>query len=77
MITRQAVLGGFLAAALVFGSDASPVAQAGGQASVAGFTSPFGRQPETVRGELRTWRKTALDVVFDVYGAVIAQAKQF
>jgi hypothetical protein len=77
MTVRQAALGGFLAAALIFGANASPASQADGQASVAGAMAQLGWQTKVVSDGLRYCRNAALDVVFDVAGAVIAEAKQF
>ena len=77
MTVRQAALGGFLAAVLVFGGNASPVSQAGGHASEVGAMEQIGRQTEAVFDGLQNWRNAALDVVFDAYGALITQAKQF
>ena len=77
MQLRQAALGGFLAAALIVGGYASPVAQAGGRPSAVGALAQPGRPAEAVFAGLHHWRNAALDVAFDVVGVLIAQVKQF
>jgi hypothetical protein len=70
---RQLVFGGILAAVLVFGGGAS---QAGSHAPVAGTVAQLDRQRAAMFEGLHNWRNAALDVAFDVFGALIAQVKQ-
>ena len=76
MQVRQAALGGFIAATLVFAGGASPVTQSGTRVSSVGVVTQLRQPVETVFEELHNWRNAALDVVFDVFGAAIAAAKQ-
>jgi hypothetical protein len=76
MQVRQAALGGFLAAVLVFGAGVGPVAQAGSQASAVGAMAQISRPTEAVFDGLHHWRDAALDVAFDAFGAVMAQVRQ-
>jgi len=73
----QATLGAFVAAALVFGPNASPAPQANRQASAVVAMTQIGQQTKAVFDGLHDVRNAALDVVFDVAGVVIAKAKQF
>lgn len=77
MTSRQSALGGFVVAALIFGASASPVAPAGGQASVVGIMAQIDRQTTAVFDGLHNWRNAALDVAFDAYGALVARIRQF
>ena len=77
MQLRQVALGGVLAAALIVGGYTSPAAQAGGQASAVGAMAQPGRPAEAVFDGLHIWRNAAFNAVFDVLGALIAEAKQF
>ena len=73
----QATLGAVVAAALVFGPNASPAPQANHQASAVIAVAQIGQQTKAVFDGLHDVRNAALDVVFDVAGAAIAAAKQF
>lgn len=69
-ISRQAIAGACLAAALMLGANAG----AGSSAPSAPRTAFVGS--ETLAGVWQTGRDAALDVMFDVAGEVVARIKQ-